>query len=239
MVSRTFHSASQRVRLLDKSVHSGSLGGGGAPQGLYSQLASDPCRTRVPWSRSHLFWGDERCVPPDHPDNNYRMVRKVMLSRVGVPEENIYRIPSEIGEADRAAAEYEQRLKSFFGLAKTEWPRFDLILLGMGTDGHTASIFPYTSVLDEIERLVVETYVKSAQAYRMTLTVPVINQAANVLFLIAGESKASVLKEVLEGPCEPERLPSQLIQPTNGRLVFLIDQAAASQLNEKKGHTEP
>ena len=207
-----------------------ALSGGSTPKGLYMQLASDHYREQVPWSKVYLFWGDERCVSPDHQDSNYRMARESLIDKVPIPEENIYRMPAEQGDHDCAATEYEQTIKAFFRLEAGEQPRFDLILLGMGEDGHTASLFPWTSALEETDRLVFANYIGKLGAYRLTLTVPVINHAALVLFLISGESKASVLREVLEGEFQPQRLPSQLIRPVNGRLLFIVDHIAASKL---------
>ena len=207
-----------------------ALSGGSTPRLLYSLLGSNRFQSRLPWSKLHLFWGDERCVPPDHPQSNYAMTRSVMLSKVPIPEENVYRIAAEKG-ASPAAAEYEQTLRKFFALAENERPCFDLILLGMGTDGHVASLFPGTAALRESRRFVTATYVEKLKAYRVTLTAPAINQAANVVFLISGEPKAPVLGEVLRGSYQPTRFPSQLIQPTQGKLLFLIDRAAASKLS--------
>jgi len=218
-----------------------ALSGGSTPRALYALLAGDPFRTRIPWSKVHLFWGDERCVPPEHPESNYRMVRESLLNQVPIPEENVHRMPAEQEDPNRAAAEYEQTLKEFFGLTRAPhpaplWPRFDLILLGMGEDGHTASLFPGTAALEETRRLVTATYIPTPDhrplqtGHRLTLTVPVINNAAQIVFLICGGSKAPVLKEVLEGDYQPERLPSQLIRPRTGRLLFIVDRAAAGLL---------
>ncbi len=207
-----------------------ALSGGSTPRALYALLAGDHFRSRVPWPRVHVFWGDERCVPPDHSESNYRMAREALLDVVPIPAQNIHRMPGEGKDHARAAADYEQTLKAFFRVPEGEWPRFDLILLGMGEDGHTASLFPGTAALMEHERWVTANYVEKLGTYRLTLTVPVINHAANVVFLVSGESKASVLREVLEGKAQPQRLPSQLVGPEEGRLVFIVDQAAAKEL---------
>ncbi len=207
-----------------------ALSGGSTPKGLYAMLASEQYRERVPWSKVHLFWGDERCVSPEHPDSNYCMTRALLLDKVPIPKENIHRIPAEQEDHIHAAMEYEQTIRAFFHTETGRLPRFDLIILGMGEDGHTASLFPRTSTLKETDRLVSANYIEKLGAYRLTLTVPVINQAANVLFLISGESKASVLKEVFEGEYQPQQLPSQLIRPANGRLLFMVDRMAASKL---------
>lgn len=207
-----------------------ALSGGSTPRALYSLLASDQFRERVPWSKMHLFWGDERCVPPDHHDSNYRMTRESLLDKVPISDENIHRMLAEREDHNQAAAEYEQTLKAFFGLEAGKLPRFDLIWLGMGEDGHTASLFPGTVALDVTDRLAVANYVEKFKAHRLTLTAPVINHAANVVFLISGESKASVLREVLEGERQPHRWPSQLIQPLEGKLLFIVDRPATSEL---------
>lgn len=213
-----------------KGFFTAALSGGSTPKGLYAMLASDPYRDRVPWSKVHLFWGDERCVSPEHSDSNYRMIRELLLDRIKIPEKNIHRMPAEQDDPMHAAREYEQTIRAFFHTEAGSLPRFDLIILGMGEDGHTASLFPGTSALKETDRLVSANYIEKLGAYRLTLTVPVINQAAHVLFLISGESKAVVLKEVLEGEYRPQQLPSQLIRPAQGRLLFIVDCMAAGKL---------
>ncbi|MEP9410236.1 MAG: 6-phosphogluconolactonase [Candidatus Brocadia sp.] len=213
-----------------KGFFAGALSGGSTPRGLYMQLAVDQYHGHVPWSKVHLFWSDERCVPPDHPDSNYRMIRELLLDKVPIPKENIYRMPAEQEDHVRAAMEYERTIRSFFHTEPGGLPRFDLIILGMGEDGHTASLFPYTPALEEKDRLVTANFVEKLGAYRLTLTVPLINQAAEVMFLISGESKASVLRDVLEGEYQPQRFPSQLIRLVNGRLLFVVDRMAAGKL---------
>jgi 6-phosphogluconolactonase len=206
------------------------LSGGSTPRGLYELLASEKYRTRISWEKVQFFWGDERCVPPDHPESNYRMAREVLLDQIPIPAENIHRMPAEREDHAVAAAQYEETLREFFQVPVGQWPRFDLILLGMGEDGHTASLFPWTPALAETERLVVANYVEKLGTHRLTLTVPVINQAAVVAFLVTGAPKASVLREVLEGARHPGRLPSQLIRPEKGLLLFILDRAAAKEL---------
>jgi 6-phosphogluconolactonase len=171
----------------------------------------------VPWSKVYFFWGDERCVPPDHPDSNYRMARETMLEKVPVPERNVYPVPTGKGNAQRVAAEYEKILRAFFGFNEGQQPRFDLILLGMG---EAALKETGTVTATDIQ----------LGTHRVTLTIPAINQAAHIVFLVSGSSKASVLKEVLEGQYQPARLPSQGIRPVEGKLLFLMDRAAASEL---------
>jgi 6-phosphogluconolactonase len=208
-----------------------ALSGGATPKGLYALLVTEASfRERIVWEKVHFFWGDERHVPPDHPESNYRMAYETMLSKAPVPPENIHRVPAEYPDANKSAQEYEQELIRFFRLETGRLPRFDCVLLGMGPDGHTASLFPGTKALRERERLVLANWVEKLQTYRITMTVPVLNNADWVLFLVSGEEKAETLKDVLAGNRQPERLPSQLIQPTPGQLLWLVDRAAASGL---------
>ncbi|HHT9111467.1 MAG TPA: 6-phosphogluconolactonase [Candidatus Brocadiaceae bacterium] len=206
------------------------LSGGSTPAGLYKLLASDDYREQVPWPNVYFFWGDERCVPPDDKESNYNMARQILLDKVPIPKENNFRMPADQADHAQASAEYEQMIRTFFHTKTEEIPRFDLILLGMGDDGHTASLFPGTPALFEKKRCVTENYIEKLGLYRLTLTVPLINQAKNIIFLISGESKAPVLKEVLEGEYQPQKLPSQFIKPVDGRLLFIVDRAAASKL---------
>ena len=209
-----------------------ALSGGSTPKALYRLLTSEAFRQKIPWDKVHLFWGDERCVPPDHADSNYRMVRESLLEHVPIPEQNIHRVLGEEKDPAVAASKYELLLKGSFGLTSSTLPRFSLVLLGMGDDGHTASLFPHTPALSETTRLVVANYVKKLDAHRLTLTLPVINHAAHVIFLISGESKAAILKEVLEGPEDSQRLPSQSIRPLSGKLLYIVDKAAARELRQ-------
>jgi 6-phosphogluconolactonase len=204
-----------------------ALAGGSTPRRTYQLLASEEYRDRIDWSKVHIFFGDERCVPPTHSDSNYHMVQETMLSRLPIPEENVHRMIGE-GDAHANASLYESELQTFFD--GEPWPRFNLVLLGMGDDGHTASLFPGTDALKENRAWVVANWVEKFQSFRITLTAPAINHAANIIFLVAGASKAERLREVLRGPHDPFRLPSQLIQPVAGSLVWLVDKAAAAQL---------
>ena len=204
-----------------------ALSGGSTPRDLYRLLASDGYRDRMPWNAIHFFWGDERHVPPDHPDSNFHMTREAMLDAVPVPPGNVHRVPAEEPDASRAAAEYESTLRSFFGLAQGEWPRFDLILLGLGKDGHTASLFPGGDAVNERERLVVAPWVEAQQTFRVTLTPPVLNHARRSMFLVSGEEKAEALRAVLEGPREPERYPAQIVE---GNRLWMVDRSAARLL---------
>jgi len=207
-----------------------ALTGGSTPKLLYTLLATEPYRSRLPWPRTHVFWGDERCVPPDHKESNYRMAHEALLRHLPIPPAQIHRMRGEDPDPERAAAEYEHQLRAAFQSQAGMPPRFDLVLLGMGADGHTASLFPHTEALREKQRWVVRNHVPKLQAHRLTLTAPVINAGATILFLVAGDEKAAALRDVLEGPADPGRLPAQLIRPTAGRLVWLVDRAAASRL---------
>src|ERR1700756_301325 len=209
-----------------------ALSGGSTPKGLYSLLASD-FRSSVPWKQTFFFWGDERHVPPDHPDSNYGMANAAMLSRVPVPGENVFRVPAEQKDANVAATKYEQTLRNFFHLQPEEFPSFDLIHLGMGPDGHTASLFPGTAALKEKSRLVVANWVEKLKTHRLSLTLPVLNAGHTVAFLVSGTDKASVLKTVLEEDAPGEQYPAKLVRPSDGNLVWLLDRAAASSLSNK------
>ncbi len=209
-----------------------ALAGGSTPRGLYALLAREdrPFRSLIPWEQTHLFWGDERVVPPDHPDSNYRTARETLLSKIPIPERNIHRIRAESADPDAAAREYEADLRSFFALAPRQAPAFDLVLLGMGTDGHTASLFPGSGAVREARHLVTAPWVEALRARRITLTPKAINGAACVLFLVTGETKAEALRAVLEDTDRPDLLPAQAIRPARGALLFLVDRAAASRL---------
>jgi len=212
-----------------------ALSGGTTPRALYCLLATQPTfRTLLPWRSAHFFWGDERHVPPDHEDSNYRVAREAMLSLVEIPPENIHRIHAENPDAAAVAAEYESELLRFFAPKASKLPRFDLVLLGMGPDGHTASLFPGSDALHVQDRLVTATWVEKFHGHRITLTLPVLNNAATVLFLAAGKEKAEVVREVLsrvEQPVKAEtRFPASLVRPTNGRLLWIVDELAAQLL---------
>jgi 6-phosphogluconolactonase len=206
-----------------------ALAGGSTPEKLYTLLATN-ARASLPWDRAFFFWGDERHVPPDHPDSNYRMAEAAMLSKIPVPPGNVLRIPTENPDAAAAAEAYEQSLRQFFGLEPGQVPRFDLILLGMGPDGHTASLFPETPALGERSRLVVANWVEKLKTYRITFTLPVLNKAGRVMFLVSGTDKAPALRAVLEGDGPGEQYPAKLVQPTDGKVTWFVDRAAASEL---------
>jgi 6-phosphogluconolactonase len=207
------------------------LAGGSTPRALYALLADEPSlRAEMPWAQTHFFWGDDRHVPPDQAESNYRMAREAMLDKVPVPDANIHRIPTENPDASEAAAAYEMTLREFFRLSDGQFPRFDLVLLGMGSDGHTASLFPGTKALAEQQRLVTANWVEKLNTWRITLTTPVFNNAACGAFLIQGADKAETVRAVLQGERKPEQWPAQLIRPEAGRLLWLLDEAAASLL---------
>jgi 6-phosphogluconolactonase len=206
-----------------------ALSGGSTPRGLYELLVSDEYRARIPWRRAHFFWGDERSVPPDHPDSNFGMVRSAMLSKVEVPAENIHRIEAEL-PASVAAQAYEEHIRAFFRLKPGQGPPFDLALLGLGADAHTASLFPGMEAVREKERLVIATSAPKLGSPRITLTPPALNAAAEVMFLVAGADKASALAAVRQGPIDRDRYPAQAIAPSHGSVLWLVDEAAASRL---------
>jgi 6-phosphogluconolactonase len=214
-----------------------AISGGSTPKTTFGLLADpgQPWRAHMPWDCLDLYWVDERCVPPNHADSNYRMTREAMLDQVPIRPEQIHRMEGEL-DPETAAARYESTLRNSFRLEGAESPRFDLIALGMGPDGHCASLFPHTAAIHELSRLVVANHVpQQKDSWRITLTWPVINHASSVFFLIAGEDKASVLNEVLTGPHDPERLPSQLIWPASGILTLILDKAAAALLPATDG----
>jgi 6-phosphogluconolactonase len=211
------------------------LSGGSTPRLMFDRLAQPATLAVLPagvWRSVHFFWGDERDVPPGHPDSNYHTARQALLDRIDIPEANVHRIRPEVGSADRAAAEYEEELVRFFHLRRGEFPRFDLIYLGMGEDGHTASLFPYNRDLRENVRLVAAPWVERLNARRITLTLPVINRADCVVFLVAGKQKAARLRDVLGGTPDPQRLPAQQVRPLSGELLWLADRAAASEIED-------
>lgn len=208
-----------------------AISGGSTPKAAF-QLVADPSQPflkRMPWEKLDLYWVDERTVPPNDAESNYRMTREAMLDRVPLKPEQIHRMEGEL-EPEVAASRYESLLRNTFRLEGAETPRFDLVQLGMGDDGHTASLFPHTDAINEIGRLVTANQVPQKDTWRITLTWPVINQASSVFFLIGGSNKAELVKEVFTGPRDPERLPSQLIWPTSGILTLILDRDAAALL---------
>lgn len=216
--------------IAERSRFTVALSGGSTPKGMYTLIAANASAS-LPWDRMFFFWGDERHVPPDNAESNYRMTEETLLSKVPVPAANIFRAPAENPDASAAAEAYEQTLRKFFTLAPGEFPRFDLILLGIGPDGHTASLFPETAALQERSRLVVANWVEKLKTSRITFTLPVLNAARCVAFLVSGTDKSAALHEVLEGDAPAERYPSKLVQPSDGKLIWFVDRGAASGLS--------
>lgn len=211
-----------------------AISGGSTPKAAFALLADPNQRGQMPWDRLNLYWVDERCVPPNHPDSNYRMTQQAMLSHVPLPAGQIHRMEGEL-DPEQAAARYESELRNSFRLEGAESPRFDLISLGLGPDGHTASLFPHTEAIHEMSRLATANHVPQLDTWRITLTWPVINHARSVFFLIGGADKAERVREVFTGPRDPERLPSQLIWPASGILTLFLDKAAAALLPAPNG----
>jgi 6-phosphogluconolactonase len=225
-----------------------ALAGGSTPKALYRLLASDEFRKKIYWKSVGFYFGDERNVLPDHAESNFRMANENLFEPLQIPEFQIERWETELKTIEKIAESYEERLFIGFAIAANndepasdfadsddeEWfPSFDLILLGMGTDGHTASLFPFTKGLSETRKSAVANYVEKFKDWRFTLTFPVLNNARNVIFLVAGAEKAETLQEVLEGEFKPEKLPSQNVKPENGNLYWLVDEKAASLLQHK------
>jgi len=210
-----------------------ALSGGSTPRGLYSLLATG--KFNVAWDSTFFFWSDERHVPPDDPQSNFRMANEALLSKISVPPENIFRILAE-KNADDAATAYEATLRSVFAVGPSAIPRFDLILLGLGTEGHTASLFPGSPAVEETKRLVVANWVEKLHSARITFTYPLLNNAACVIFLVSGAEKADILEQILEGP---GGLPAQRVCPVNGRLLWIEDHAAAAKMPDSDWSAAP
>ena len=226
---RIIESAAAAVK--ERGVFTISLAGGSTPKTLYTLLATDSAfKSKMPWDKTQFFFGDERHVPPDDSESNFRMANESMLSKLSLKPEQVLRIKAEYDDAEKAAKEYEQTLRSSFKLSDGQLPRFDVLLLGMGDEGHTLSLFPGTKALHDNGRLVMTNWVGKFFTTRITTTAPVASNSALVIFMITKADKALALKAVLEGPYEPEQLPSQLIQPKNGKLLWLLDTTAASKL---------
>lgn len=208
-----------------------AISGGNTPKRTFELLADPGERwfSLFPWDKTELFWVDERCVPPDDKDSNYRMTRLAMLDKVPLAANRVFRMEGELDPAE-AAARYEAAIRNRFRLEGAQLPVFDLVALGMGPDGHTASLFPHTEGLHELSRIVIPNHVLQKETWRVTLTSPVINEGRKVIFLIGGADKTEVLSQVLSDKYDPETWPSQLIQPKSGKLLMLLDQAAAAKL---------
>lgn len=201
-----------------------ALSGGSTPK-LMFQILADQFRDEVEWSRIQFFWSDERHVPPDHAESNYRMANEALLAHVPVAPENVHRVDGENPNAAEAATEYEETI---IAVTKQPLPRLDLIFLGLGTDGHTASIFPGSEVLHETDRLVAAPYVEKFKSHRITMTLPLLNNGAAIVFLVSGAEKAEIVKEVLEGENE---YPAKAVRPVQGELIWMLDKEAAAYLS--------
>jgi 6-phosphogluconolactonase len=220
-----------REAIREKDSFCVALSGGSTPKVLYRLLMDNPVlQAMVPWRKTQFFFGDERHVPPDDAESNFRMATEAMLGRAPVDARQVHRIKGEMPNAAQAAEEYEEDLRASFRLADGQLPRFDLVLLGMGPEGHTASLFPGTKALREERGLVVSNWVGKLYTERITLTPPVLNNAARVLVMVHGAEKAPALKAVLEGPYEPDQLPAQILNPEEGKLLWLVDPSAAAML---------
>jgi 6-phosphogluconolactonase len=218
---RALEAVSQRGRFVV------ALSGGSTPKYLFPLLA-DPSRFKIPWEHTYIFWGDERHVPPDNPESNFKLANDTLLSKVPAPPGNVFRVHAE-EDAGIAAQKYEEDIRKIFSLARGQFPRFDLIMLGMGPDGHTASLFPGSAALKETERLVVANWVEKFKSYRITFTYPVLNHAACVMFIVTGAEKAPAVKQVLTGSGDGP--PAKLVRPPDGDLIWLLDRAAAAELS--------
>jgi 6-phosphogluconolactonase len=212
-----------------RSSGSGSfvLSGGSTPRNVYDHLATEEFSSQVEWAKVHIFWGDERCVPPHAPDSNYRMANDALIRKIPIPIANVHRILAE-RPAQEAAQAYQAEIKRIFHLRGKELPRFTLVLLGLSTDGHTASLFANTSALQERAKLVTEVFVESLKTSRITMTLPVLNNAQNIMFLVSGRDKASILSDVID--TDVPQFPANMIDPTSGALTWMVDRDAASQI---------
>lgn len=216
-----------QAAIVERGRFATALAGGNTPVKTYELIASAPFRNRIDWLKVHLFFGDERFVPLSHPESNYRMVVEALISRVGIPPENVHPVRTENDPATTARL-YEDELRAFF--PEISWPTFDLVFLGLGADGHTASLFPNTNALGERRQWVVANRVEG-MTERITLTIPVINNGAHIIFLVTGRDKAEVVAQVINGQPNQENLPATLITPTYGSLSWFIDREAASNLS--------
>ena len=212
--------------IADKGSFTIALSGGNTPKKLYELLATPVYAKKINWKNIYLFWSDERCVPVSDEENNSHMASQALLNNVPVPKENIFPVPVNF-EPAKAAARYEQMIRTFF---KDTQPHFDLVLLGLGEDGHTASLFPGTDILDEKKILVKQVYLKEKKMFRVSFTLPLINDAKHILFLVTGKEKSSILKKIFTKPVKKPAYPAQLIKPVKGKLFWYLDKAAASSL---------
>ncbi len=210
-----------------------AFAGGSTPKKLYGLLASEPYRDQINWALVEIFWSDERCVPPDSEDSNYHLAEEVLLSKVPIPANQIHRMPADTADQDAAALAYTEEIQRVFGTNGI--PRFDLLQLGMGPEGHTASLFPHQAALKELRRLVMPVSVPKPPPERLTFTPPLLNAAVHVLFLVTGQDKADAVQAILEGENNPDEYPAQLIWPPEGEVTWMLDTAAASKLRAQHG----
>jgi 6-phosphogluconolactonase len=209
-----------------------ALSGGNTPKKLYGLLASEPYVSQIDWNLVEIFWSDERCVPPDSPDSNYHMAQEVLLSKVPIPASQIHRTPADEADRDAASETYAQEMRSVFGTDGV--PKFDLIQLGMGPEGHTASLFPHQASLHEQQLLVMPVSVPKPPPARLTFTPPLLNAAAHILFLVTGTDKEDAVQAVLEGDHQPDEYPAQIVQPPRGEVTWMLDTAAAATLKKRQ-----
>jgi 6-phosphogluconolactonase len=224
--------AQQFISIAQKAIEnngrfSAVLAGGSTPKSLYSLLASENFRSQIDWQKVFFFFGDERNVLPTDEESNFRMANENLLKPLQIQPENVFRWKTELGNSEKIAADYQKTIIKFFGLTENELPQFDSVLLGMGSDGHTASLFPFTDAINEQLKIAVANTVEKLNTERLTLTFPAINNARNVIFLVKGADKAETLREVLQGEIQSEKLPSQAVKPTDGKLFWLVDNQAA------------
>lgn len=225
------------VRLASESIQergrfTAALSGGSTPKRLFEILATAPYQEQIDWSHVHLFWGDERYVPSDHPDSNFRMTMEALLSKVPIPPGNVHRIRTELSPAEAVATNYEAEIARFFAGSSehVRFPSFDLIFLGLGTNAHTASLFPGSPALQEQSHLVVADFVEEVHMWRISMTASLLNAARTIAFLVCGPDKAHVIHDVLLGDYNPGRKPAQLIRPDHGQLLWIVDRAGAARL---------
>ncbi len=208
-----------------------ALSGGSTPRKLYGLLASEPYNSQIDWQLVDIFWSDERCVPPDDPESNYFMAHEVLLSRISIPVAQVHRMPADQLNRDAASLSYTQEMQRVF--STNGIPDFDLLQLGLGPEGHTASLFPHQPSLHERERLVMPVTVPKPPPDRLTFTPPILNAARNVLFLATGADKADALHAVIEGPFNPDEYPAQIVRPPNGEVTWMVDSAIAQKIHVK------
>ena len=229
--------ADQFIKIGNKAIKKNGrftvvLSGGSTPKALYNLLTSSEYKDKIDWENVYFFFGDERDVSPQSVKSNFRMANENLLKPLKINRKNIYRWHTEIINAPEVAENYEKGLKRFFELSNGEFPKFDLIFLGMGDDGHTASLFPFTDAINEKERTVVSNFVEKLNANRLTFTFPTINNASNIIFLVSGKNKAEVLKEVLEGEKNCDKFPSQCVRAEKGKILWFVDEDASSMLKK-------